>query len=75
MQTKKNHPLFDWCNFEVICQCVHEKSFAEDQVVLFDEDEKITLRKIAEQRVAFKFCVAEGTFSQETIKSLREAEN
>ena len=34
----------------------------------------MTLRKITEQRVAIKFCVAEGTFSDQTIKTLREAE-
>ena len=72
---RKIIPLFDGCNFEVIWHYIYEKTIAEDQVVLFDEDEKIAFRKIAEQRVAFKFCVAEGTFSQETIKSLREAEN
>ena len=32
------------------------------------------MEKITERCVAFKFCVAEGMFSQETIKSLREAE-
>ena len=52
--------------------------FAEDLVVLFDNDAKknpqTTLRKITEQRIAFKFCVAEITFSNYTIKTLREAE-
>ena len=45
--------LFHVCNFEVIYQCMPEKSIAEDV------GKKMTLRKITEQRVAFKFCVAE----------------
>ena len=49
--------LFDGCNVEVICQWIHEKSIAED------EGKTMTLQKITVQRVAFKFCVAEGTFS------------
>ena len=32
----------------------------------------MTLRKITEQRVTFKFCVAEGTFSNETIKHYKK---
>ena len=55
--------LFDGCNVEVICQCIHEKSIAEDLEELFDEGKTMTLQKISEQRVDFKFCVAKGTFS------------
>ena len=55
--------LFDGCNVEVICQCIHEKSIAVDLVAIFDVRKHVTLRKITEQRVAFKFCEAEGTFS------------
>ena len=47
--------LFHVCNFEVIYQCMPEKSIAEEEVVLFDEGKKMTLRKITEQRVAFNF--------------------
>ena len=40
--------LFQGCNFEVKCQCIREKMIAEDKVhvVLFDEGQKMMLRKI-----------------------------
>ena len=47
--------LFDGCNVEVICQCIHEKSIAEDLVELFYEGKTMKLRKITVQRVALNF--------------------
>ena len=47
--------LFHGSNCKVKCQCIYEKSTADYQVVLFDEGQKVTLRKITEQGVAFKF--------------------
>ena len=64
--------LFYGCNFEAIFQCIHEKSIAEDYVVVFYECKKTDVTKI--QCVAFNFCVAERTFSYLTTKTVREAE-
>ena len=35
-----------------MCRCIHEKSIAEDKEVLFDEGQKMTLRKIMDQRLS-----------------------
>ena len=45
-------PLILWCNFWVMCRCIHEKSIAEDKEVLFDEGQKLTLQNIMEQRLS-----------------------
>ena len=59
----KNHPVIRWVQCRGNISCIHEKSIAEDLVEIFDEGKTMTLQKISEQRVAFIFCVAEGTFS------------
>mgnify|MGYP003686017511 CR=1 FL=1 len=70
----KNHPVIRWVHFrgkmlmapgEINCRRL-------GSTLWWTQKNDVT--EITEQRVAIKFCVAGGTFSDSTIKTFREAE-